>query len=239
MIAERRFTLVELLVVVAVISALMALFLPALSQAKAKGLQIACLSNGKQAFTSVQLYASDFNDFMPIVANSSYGPASNWWRCVAPYLNANAAVDTPNIHGAVGRILQCPQHSRKMASLAGNPSMSDYISLSMNWVLGPNGNRPYFRRAGWFLSPSDTICITEAGLGSPSYAPISQCDDNWLLYSSCWYQNTNGVHNGSNSILWLDGHAMQWYGISSLNSPPYSQGSSEDKWCRGRNPLNP
>ncbi len=53
------FTLIELLIVVAVIAVLAALLLPALSQAKESARQAMCLSHQKQCYLALQLYADD------------------------------------------------------------------------------------------------------------------------------------------------------------------------------------
>src|SRR5262245_32689398 len=50
------FTLIEILVVIAIITILAMLLLPALSATKIKGKQIACLNNLKQLAFAVQMY---------------------------------------------------------------------------------------------------------------------------------------------------------------------------------------
>jgi prepilin-type N-terminal cleavage/methylation domain-containing protein/prepilin-type processing-associated H-X9-DG protein len=59
------FTLIELLIVIAVLALLLAILLPALSLARAKGREVACLSNLKQLQTCAKLYSMDYDGFLP------------------------------------------------------------------------------------------------------------------------------------------------------------------------------
>ena len=59
------FTLIELLVVVAIIAAMVALLLPALQMARGKARQAVCLSNVRQIFLGVMMYAGDNHDYAP------------------------------------------------------------------------------------------------------------------------------------------------------------------------------
>lgn len=63
----RAFTLVELLVVVAVVALLMGLLLPALAAARDSGISTACGSNLKQLGAGVAMYWGDYRDRLPQV----------------------------------------------------------------------------------------------------------------------------------------------------------------------------
>jgi prepilin-type N-terminal cleavage/methylation domain-containing protein/prepilin-type processing-associated H-X9-DG protein len=68
----KAFTLVELLVVVAVISILAGLLLPVLSKALASAHQVSCASNLKQIGVASQTYADDFRGWIPCALSNPY-----------------------------------------------------------------------------------------------------------------------------------------------------------------------
>src|SRR5881409_2195500 len=70
----RAFTLVELLVVLAIISILAAMLFPALAMAKEKARSIFCFNNLKQIGIAMTIYADDHSDFLvPAEYNVSNG----------------------------------------------------------------------------------------------------------------------------------------------------------------------
>ncbi len=87
----RGFTLVELLVVISIITILIALLLPALSQARQMALSAECLSNVRQIVTAQQAYKGDFGTYPPGRAEGPNNPtpALYWHTMLGPYIDSN------------------------------------------------------------------------------------------------------------------------------------------------------
>ncbi len=83
------FTLIELLVVIAIIAILAAILFPVFARARAKARQAKCLSNLKQIGLSFHMYATDYDELLPVFAPSQF----NWtygWYVSAGHMNAMA-----------------------------------------------------------------------------------------------------------------------------------------------------
>ncbi|MBA3684695.1 MAG: DUF1559 domain-containing protein [Planctomycetes bacterium] len=73
--ARRAFTLIELLITIAVIAMLAALLLPAATMVRAAGRTAACGNNLRQIATAMLAYAGDHDDwFPPLRLNATSGP---------------------------------------------------------------------------------------------------------------------------------------------------------------------
>jgi prepilin-type processing-associated H-X9-DG protein/prepilin-type N-terminal cleavage/methylation domain-containing protein len=89
------FTLIELLIVIAIIAILASMLMPALRSARSKAKMIGCQSNLKQAATATFEYVNDYNGWIPFGKHnieteySGYAtPGSPAWYCLlAPYVN--------------------------------------------------------------------------------------------------------------------------------------------------------
>jgi len=80
MSSHRRFTLIELLIVVAIIAMLASLLMPALGAARARAKSIACRSNLKQNGLLYFTYMNDFNEYLPANNNPATTAYYNWYQ---------------------------------------------------------------------------------------------------------------------------------------------------------------
>jgi prepilin-type N-terminal cleavage/methylation domain-containing protein len=104
---KRAFTLMEMLVVIAIIGILAALLFPGLSAERAKAQRVVCLNNLRQINVAVRLYADELNDATPSpgIAASSTNHLPLYFgykELVKKYLGSQAA------SSAQDKIFACP-----------------------------------------------------------------------------------------------------------------------------------
>lgn len=112
------FTLVELLVIIAIIAILASLLLPALSRAKEEGHRVACMNNLHQLGLAMQMYWGDNNDISPAANHAKLAWKSDWvyWDDYNFAFYLNRKEYAPPLPGALmtylgkptPRLLWCP-----------------------------------------------------------------------------------------------------------------------------------
>jgi prepilin-type N-terminal cleavage/methylation domain-containing protein/prepilin-type processing-associated H-X9-DG protein len=236
---RRGFTLVELLVVMAVIAILAALLLPALRLAKGRAQAILCLNNTKQLAVAWQLYANEHDDMLPYnlgMAGSSFRTDLNWVNNVMTWDlspdNTNLATITqaslgPFIGGNPG-IFRCPSDTvlsdvqsaahwqARIRSYSMNAMVGDAGDFSTN---GYNVNNPYytqFFKLTQIRHPSEIFVFLDEHPDSIS--------DGYFLersYYPEWQHLPASYHNGSAAFSFADGHAAlhRWLVASTLKPP--------------------
>ncbi|MGE3108805.1 MAG: prepilin-type N-terminal cleavage/methylation domain-containing protein [Phycisphaerales bacterium] len=105
------FTLIEILIVIAIIGILVSILLPALRHAKAAGQKLKCSINMKQIMTAAVVYSQDYKDQLWTAAN---------WADADP----SPTVFTPGLLfdyvEYADFIVECPTNKRASAGGAGN-----------------------------------------------------------------------------------------------------------------------
>ena len=117
----RGFTLIEMLIVVAIIGVLAALLFPTFSSAREKARASSCLSNYHQLGVAIQMYAQDNDEKTPVNGGSFLGIIQD----NAPYIRNT-------------QVFICPDDSdRKEEQRAGSyrmPSLYQGLPLSCGWL---------------------------------------------------------------------------------------------------------
>ncbi|MCM8771468.1 MAG: prepilin-type N-terminal cleavage/methylation domain-containing protein [Candidatus Omnitrophica bacterium] len=83
---RKGFTLIELLVVVVIIAILAAMLLPALSKARERARQAACMNNMKQWGLALEMYLNDYEGYFPPSRNVQTSPYKYWYDYLCTYI---------------------------------------------------------------------------------------------------------------------------------------------------------
>src|SRR5262249_40788801 len=104
---SRAFTLVELLVVIAVIGILAALLFPVLSAAKTRAKRTTCLNNLRQINLGLRMYCDDSSDASPSTGGARFGTQawSGYRKLMSKYVGVNGEPS------AQDKLFACPADS--------------------------------------------------------------------------------------------------------------------------------
>ena len=111
-----KFTLIELLIVIAIIAILASMLLPALNQARQTAYGAKCQSNLKQFGTAFALYTQGNDGFYPMAIFPDYAVRNSWLGKLSEYF------------GNSGAIVECPATSVKIKAFA-----EAFNNGNLNW----------------------------------------------------------------------------------------------------------
>ncbi|MBL7189389.1 MAG: type II secretion system protein [Phycisphaerae bacterium] len=225
-------TLVELLVVIAVIAILIALLQPALSMARAKAHEVTCLNNLKQLQICAKLYSLDNDDFLLPNRNVYYvggetrsvGFSNNmtWCAGVAPFDTTTENVE----HGLLFRynkstdIYRCPSDKSRVRTPAGEilhlrRTRSYNMSQSVNGLPYPDGTHvpPSFTKESEIDDPAPSQLLFFVGVHEDSifdsHFGIPPRGSN-LAAEPQWWDLPADRHSQGCSFSFADGHVERW-----------------------------
>ena len=207
----RAFTLVELLVVIAVVGILASLLLPALNQGKAAARRIQCVDNLRQLGLATQMYWDENDDFtFRYQVGATNGGRLYWFGWIKPGTEGNRDFDASL--GALYPYLQgngveiCP-------SLDYNNTLYKYKARGAAYGYGYNlhlGQRSI--NTSQIARPADTVLMADAAQVNDFQAPASP--DNPMIEEFYYvdaddgggYPNAHFRHQKLANVLLCDGH---------------------------------
>lgn len=234
----KKFTLIELMVVLSIIAILMGLLIPALNMAKSLTKQAGCVNNMKQIGLLYSNHSEDYNGYLPASYINEYG---NYWSNVlySLYIHENGLkpigfvggkqeyVDRLGHHDQgvkyeEGTIFHCPDALKRQRASDAVPRKY-YSSYVANENLAGNS----------FRSPTH---ITDVELPSSGYLAM---DCNVSVIMGWWvfgyaahrpFMNAQKHHNYGRNLLFVDGHVGY---LENIDFPAYGDLTQRAEFWQG------
>jgi prepilin-type processing-associated H-X9-DG protein/prepilin-type N-terminal cleavage/methylation domain-containing protein len=196
-------TLIEILVVLAVLGVLAALLFPVLFTVRRKAGQATCRSNEHQIGQAFAMYVSDWDGRWPPAIQGVGLPNAPWEPKIQPYLKAR------------GESLDCPQAVRALKEGGGFPGYSMNGRIHMYSERGAKNPDGSYKLAGLGLPdaniafPATTVSLCEAAWGWGDYSspnPIAKL----TIPPDPMPEDASQRHEKGANYLFCDGH-VKWH----------------------------
>ncbi len=200
---RRGFTLIEMLVVIAIIIVIAAMLFPVLGRARGKARVAKCAAHLRQIGLALRMYADDYDDEGPPTTGwhlwggdgqtGNDHPGPGWEERIEPYVN--------NLD-----VYRCPDYPRQVR-------FSYFLNTRCWWVWQRRGyqwgcawvSHPYIQDPAAYIVAGDcwNPNLLPPPTGSATYVPEDSCDKDNMTYQCLSYGEPHG--NGSN-VVYADGH---------------------------------
>ncbi len=202
---SRGFTLIEVLVVVAVVAIMASLLLPALSRAKSSARRIQCLNQLRQLNLGISYYVLEHEQGFP-----HRGQGNDWLAAISKNLSPSDS------------LLICPEDKRKLGKLEKKNAKPDQ-PLPPKWMLRSkersyviNGfSDAHFEATGDYLWKEESVIIKENQILHPSTTILL------------------GEKNRDMPLMWLDVLPLGTDFLSLLTEGRHMSGKGPEGYIQG------
>ncbi|MBI4027553.1 MAG: type II secretion system protein [Verrucomicrobia bacterium] len=199
---QSAFTLIELLVVIAIISILAALLAPALRNAREQAKGVKCLSNLKNLYHGLLMYANDENDYCPTGYEFAGGTDVFWQQQVAKVITGRNVPYTEVVEWE-----QCPSGVQSAGQIEfGNYGLLRdlcYPPRKLSSVAESARIIFVFDAGGYMIRQSTALDPGYAYWYIPGYNPAGTA-----MYNADFTKDSlNGRHGKIINVVFVNGHA--------------------------------
>ncbi|WP_294437470.1 DUF1559 domain-containing protein [uncultured Victivallis sp.] len=205
----RSFTLIELLIVIAIIAILAAMLLPALNKARERARTTTCINNSKQIGSGINMYTGDYNDLLPPTIVTLLGNQEP--RSISEYFNGISEVGL-GLVAAQGYLgpgsnkenseypANAPKWLRPAVLHCPSSPLNDGWNVNRTWC-----DYPYYRDSG-------TLSQMDSSSFGKKFSKLNHEMLTFCVTGGVWLSVIPG-HNQNLIVLRADG---------SVNSCPYN-----------------
>lgn len=204
----KKFTIIELLVVISIIAILMTLLLPALAKARMSAVDIRCRDNQKQISSLFNCYSIDFQDWLMLADDKNGDGTTTPWPQIIfnlGYLQGkyfDYFSSTIGSSDSSGGIFRCLGHRDQQPSYAINVGISaGPTSMYYNYCT----SIAYFYKTSQIARPSQCLYLADSVRSSAPNACTY-----WTNRKAFRDMNCDAIpsyrHNGAANMMMVDGH---------------------------------
>ena len=230
-VKTETFTLIELLIVIAIIAILASMLLPALSVARKKAYSINCIGNLRQQGVSFMLYNDNYDGYFPIYGMKRDAKDITWINL----LLENGGITVKSIVDPGLKAVIAQDKTYGGYSYSGYGYNFRYVgSYAGRGIPSANVDSTRSAKLQEFKRPSEGYLVMDAAKNNGRYDT-----GNYRVIEYPGSSSGNGTidavrHDGTVNVLYLDGHAVGVRVQSRLN--PYATLGTNNtiNWTGGR-----